>query len=242
MTGDQRWQTGCSGSVTAVERGRPGRGQEKVAGRGLADQIALRAWRAGVEMDGPLASALAVYLDLVYRWNRRINVTGLAEDETGLEKLVIEPLVAAQHMPVRALSVVDIGSGGGSPAVPLKLAVPGLELRMVESRARKAAFLREVVRQLELKDVVVERCRYEDLFRRSELYEAADVVTVRAVKMDRRALEGLGTLLTVGGALFLFRSTGEDELLRDVPPSLRCQGTYPLVESLKSRLVVLEKM
>ena len=213
-----------------------------MAGRGLAGRIAGRASRAGVEMDGSLASALAVYLDLVFRWNRRMNVTGLAEDDNGLDRLVVEPLLAARQIPVGAESVVDIGSGGGSPAVPLKLVTPGLGLRMVESRTRKAAFLREIVRQLGLKDVVVETCRYEELLRRSELHEAADMVTVRAVRVDRPALEGLQTLLRIGGAFFLFRSAGDDEIGNDAGGSLRWRGTYPLVESLKSRLVVLEKV
>ncbi len=210
----------------------------------LAGRIAGRASQAGVEIDASLAGALAVYLKLLFRWNRRMNLTGLAEDDSGLDRLVVEPLVAAQQMPVAARSVVDIGSGAGSPAVPLKLAQPELALRMVESRIRRAAFLRDVVRQLGLKDVVVEPCRYEELLTRPELHEAADVVTVRAVNVDGQALEGLQTLLRAGGALFLFRSTGQDDVGDDVRQSrcsLQWQGTYPLVESLKSQLVVLEK-
>ena len=212
-----------------------------MTGRSLAGRIAGRASRAGIEIDASLATTLAVYLELVYRWNRRMNLTALAEDDSGLDRLVVEPLIAARQMPVEARSVVDIGSGGGSPGVPLKLAVRGLALRMVESRTRKAAFLRDVVRQLGLKDVVVETCRYEELLTRPERHEATDVVTVRAVNVDRVALEGLQTLLRVGGLLFLFRSTGEDEVWGDLRQSLRWRGTYPLVKSLKSQLVVLEK-
>ena len=184
--------------------------------KGLAGRIARRASRAGVEIDAALGNALAVYLELLYRWNRRVNLTALGEDDSGVDRLVVEPLVAAQQMPAGVRSVVDIGSGGGSPAVPLKLAVPGLGLRMVESRTRKAAFLREVVRHLGLKDVVVETCRYQELSRRREVFEAADVVTVRAVKVDGRALEALQALLRVGGALLLFGRTGEDEVPSDV--------------------------
>ncbi len=209
--------------------------------RGLAGRIARRASRAGVEVDAPLANGLAVYLELLFRWNRRVNLTGLGEDDRGLDRLVVEPLVAAQQMPPGARSVVDIGSGGGSPAVPLKLAVPGLGLTMVEASSRKAAFLREVVRRLGLKDVVVETCRYEELSRRRELFEAADVVTVRAVKVDERALEAFQALLRVGGALLLFGRAEENGVPVNVGAPLRWQGSYPLVESLKSRLVVLEK-
>ena len=208
---------------------------------GLAGRIVKRASRAGVEVDGPLANRLAAYLELLYRWNRRVNLTALREDDRGVDRLVVEPLVAAQWMPRGARSVVDIGSGGGSPAVPLKLAVPELGLRMVESKTRKAAFLREVVRRLALKDVVVEACRYEELSKRGELLEGADVVTVRAVKVDERALEAFQALLRVGGSLMLFRRAGEDEVRRDVGMALRWRGSYPLVESSRSRLVVLFK-
>ena len=210
-------------------------------GSGLSRRIAGRALRAGVEVDASLASALAEYLGLLHRWNRRMNLTALAEDDSGLDRLIVEPLVAAQQMPLGVRWVVDIGSGGGSPAVPLKLAVPGLGLRMVESKTRKAAFLREVVRQLGLEDVVVETCRYEELLTRGELHEAADVVTVRAVRVEGRVLQRLQTLLRVGGALFLFRGIGEGDVRREVRRPLGWRGTYPLVESLGSRLVVLEK-
>ena len=210
-------------------------GEQRLAGR-----IVDRAARAGVEVERSLASTLASYVALLLRWNRRMNLTGLRDEDSGLDRLVVEPLVAARRVPRGARSLVDIGSGGGSPAVPLKLAVRGLALRMVESRGRKAAFLREVVRQLGLEDVVVESCRYEELLSRPELRGAADVVTLRAVRVERRALEDLQTLLRVGGALFLFRGSGDDDVGGDVR-RLRWEGTYPLVESLGSRLAVLEK-
>lgn len=209
--------------------------------RALAGRVLERGLRAGVSIDASLASVLAVYLDLLYRWNRRMNLTALSEDDAGLDRLIIEPLMAAQQIPVEATSLVDIGSGGGSPAVPLKLAKPALELRMVESKTRKAVFLREVVRQLGLANVVVEGCRYEELLTRLERREVADVVTIRAVRLDREAVARLQALLRVDGRLLLFRGTEERNLWRDVQ-SVRWRGTYPLLESRKSHLVVLEKV
>ena len=69
------------------------------------------------------------------------------DDET-FDRLLIEPLIASRYLPSTDCSVIDVGSGGGSPAIPLKLAMPGISLRMVESKTRKAAFLREAVRRL----------------------------------------------------------------------------------------------
>ncbi|MEE2637049.1 MAG: 16S rRNA (guanine(527)-N(7))-methyltransferase RsmG [Acidobacteriota bacterium] len=207
----------------------------------LAGRVADRGRLAGVEIDASLASALAEYVGLLYRWNRGMNLTGLSEDDSGLDRLVIEPLLAAKQIPVGTQSLVDIGSGGGSPAVPLKLAMPSLGLWMVESKTRKAAFLREVVRQFSLEDVVVHGCRYQDLLTREERWEMADLVTIRAVKINGEALVRLRELLKVDGKLFLFQSTRADDVWSGVP-CLRWLGSYPLMEPLKSQLVVLEKV
>ncbi len=217
------------------------RAERSMDTRGLARRIARRAARVGLEVDDSLAGSLAAYVGLLERWNRRMNLTALAADDAGLDRVVVEPLVAARHLPVGSQRVIDIGSGGGSPAVPMKLAVPGVHVRMVESKTRKAVFLREVARRLKLEGVAVETSRYEELLTRPELHEAADVVTVRAVRVEGRVLHGLQALVRVGGAVFLFRGTGESDLLDEVRAPLRWRATYPLVESLRSRLVVLEK-
>ena len=170
-----------------------------------------------------------------------MNLTALDDRDTGLDRLVIEPLVAARHLATRRGAVVDIGSGGGSPAVPLKLAVSGVTLMMVEAKARKAAFLREVVRELELDRTTVETGRYEQLLARPELHEAHDALTLRAVRLESRVLRGLQAFVKPGGQLLLFRSTSGVDVPADLPPPLAWSATYPLVESLRSRLVVLRK-
>ncbi|HCV22483.1 MAG: hypothetical protein CL477_04380 [Acidobacteria bacterium] len=208
---------------------------------GLAGRIAERSSLAGVDVDTVMAGALAAYVELLRRWSRRMNLTGLGTDDGGLDRLVVEPLVAARYLPGGAPVVVDVGSGGGSPAVPLKLASPGIGLRMVESKGRKAAFLREVVRQLGLEDVVVEACRYEELAGRAEWQESADIVTVRAVRLNERMLDDLLSLVRVGGALFLFQAAEGGDAWSNLSSSWRRRGRYPLVDSLGSQLIILDK-
>lgn len=178
-----------------------------MADTGLAERLQGRAERSGLELSPALSARLAAYVELLLRWNERMNLTALGGDDQGLDRLVLEPLAAVRRIPRGAARLVDIGSGGGSPAIPIRLAMPGLFVRMVEARVRKAAFLREAVRQLGLDGVVVECCRYEELLDRAELLGAHDVLTVRGVRLDEkaaRALEGLvraeGTLLFFGGA------------------------------------------
>ena len=192
-------------------------------------------------MSDSLVTQLGEYVNLLGRWNERRNLTGLDNREKGLDRLLIEPLVAARHLPSLNLKVIDIGSGGGSPAIPLKLAVPSISLLMVEAKARKAAFLREVCRRLELEEVQVETGRYEELITRPELHEAHDLLTLRAVRIEGRVLRGLQAFVKVGGQLLLFRGGGGKDVPVDLEPPLAWQATHPLVESFRSRLVVLKK-
>ena len=211
--------------------------------KGLRSRLERRATRAGLEVPERLIDRLCLYLDLLHRWNARMNLTALDDRESGLDRLIIEPLVAVRHLPSRKAKIVDVGSGGGSPAIPLKLAAPDTSLLMVESKTRKAAFLREVVRQLELERTSVETGRYEALLTRPELHEAHDALTIRAVRIEERVLRGLQAFIKPGGDLLLFRAGGGRwDVPRDLQPPLTWQATYPLVESLRSRLVVLRKI
>ena len=78
---------------------------------------------------------------------------------------------------------------------------------MVESKTRKAAFLREVVRTLELDRTDVDAVRFEELLARPSLHDAIDVVTMRAVRVDRKTLTELQSFIKPGGLLFLFGTT-----------------------------------
>ena len=113
---------------------------------------------AGLAVDREVCTRLAAYVALLLRWNERMNLTALDAGEEGLQRLVVEPLVAGRQIPPEARTMIDIGSGNGSPAIPVKIARPELLVRMVESRTRKAAFLREAVRRLKLAETVVENC------------------------------------------------------------------------------------
>ena len=211
-----------------------------MAERDLAARLRGRARRAGVSLEAECAERLAAYVALLQRWNARTNLTALDEGDPGLDRLIIEPLAAAQRLPGRG-ALIDIGSGGGSPVIPIKIANPGLTVRMVESKMRKGAFLREAVRQLGLERTVVENRRYEELLARPELHEAHDVLTLRAVRADAPVLLDLQAFVRPGGALLLFRGSGPNDDPRDLPRPLVWQTTHPLVDSLGSRLIIVGK-
>ena len=207
----------------------------------VAERLGRRAARAQLDVSGQLLERLLSYVELLHRWNARVNLTGLDAGGDGLDRLIVEPLAAARHVASPAPRIIDIGSGGGSPAIPLRLALRGGSLLMVEARARKAAFLREAVRRLDLSDAAVEARRFEELAGRPALEGAFDLVTLRAVRVDTAVLRGLQTFLRDGGDLFLFTGGRDEEQPAAAEPPLMLQAAQPLVDSLGSRLVVLRK-
>jgi 16S rRNA (guanine527-N7)-methyltransferase len=211
--------------------------------RELRIRLERRARRNGVSISPELSARLVAYLELLARWNHKINLTSLAlvepTDET-FDRLLIEPLIAARCLPAPDCSVIDVGSGGGSPAIPMKLAAPGITLRMVESKTRKTAFLREAVRHLSLENVLVETARFEELLARPGLHEAHDVATLRAVRLETRTLMTVHAFLRLGGYAFLFRGPGTQPLPAAALPNFSPVATQPLGESL-SQLAILRK-
>jgi 16S rRNA G527 N7-methylase RsmG len=121
----------------------------------------------------------------------------------------------------------------------LALSSPGLLL--VEAKARKTVFLREALRALELKDSEVVTSRFEALLSKPTLHEAHDLLTVRAVRVEGTVLMNLQAFVRPGGELFLFRAASGAGHPNALMPPLSWKGTFPLVESQSSRLVVLVK-
>lgn len=210
--------------------------------RDFRTRLARRASKSGVFLDEALASGLIAYYELLARWNRKINLTSLDDPDEAIDRLLLEPVVAARHLSPAVVDVMDVGSGGGSPALPLALALgPQVRLTMVEVKARKSAFLREAVRHLGLTDARVETSRYEELLALPELHEKFDVLSMRAVKVEPRVLMTLQAFVNPGGSLLLFRGPAGPETPPGVLHPLEWQSTIPLVEALQSRLSILRK-
>jgi 16S rRNA (guanine527-N7)-methyltransferase len=176
----------------------------------LGKLLVRRARAVDLSVDEVLVERLQAYFKLLARWNARINLTGFSLDRPtvgALDRLLIEPLVIARSLPAPVSVWFDLGSGGGSPAIPIQLYRPAKTLVLVESKERKTAFLREVARVLGLENVEVEGKRIESIVRTHPLAGAADLVTVRAVRPSDNVLEAIGGLLRVGGQAAFIGST-----------------------------------
>ncbi len=179
----------------------------------FGEAVAERARHAHVSVPPGAITPLHQYFELLRRWNRSINLTALPLDpptDEGLDRLLIEPLVVAGAIGGPIGRWFDLGSGGGSPAIPMRIVMSVGELVMIESKAKKVAFLREVVRSLQLSRTCVEHMRFEELRRDAQCVGSANLVTVRAVRVDPSLIELCRMLLAPSGRLALFGHFGDD--------------------------------
>lgn len=163
--------------------------------RDVATVIRQRLDELDIQVAEEVLAGSVSYLRLLQKWNRTINLTAMSFDEPHLsgaiDKLLMEPLIGASLLESVGFSPrewFDLGSGGGSPAIPMRLSCRSGLQTMVESRDRKCAFLREAVRQLGLEATVVLNKRFEQVQTSNNI----DLVTVRAVRLD----ESVGALIT----------------------------------------------
>ena len=176
------------------------------------ERLTARGDKAGVAITADAQLKLEAYFQLLTRWNAKINLTALPlrrpTDET-FDRLLIEPIAAASYVAESARAWFDVGSGGGSPAIPLKIVQPRAELTMVESKERKAAFLREAVRALELRGVEVENLRFEDVSGKIRPH-TLDLVSIRAVRIAPALLTAIHRVISPGGRVFVFHSPSKE--------------------------------
>ena len=167
---------------------------------------------------------ISIYIDLLLRWNARINLTAIRHPEEIVTRHFGESFFLARHLfpksgtdhrPLttdhRPPHVLDIGSGAGFPALPLKLWAPHIHLTLIESNNKKATFLREVARALTLTDINVITDRAEVLAARPD-FPRTEVVTLRAVEHFEAILPQAVSLLAPRATLALL--IGAAQLLR----------------------------
>jgi 16S rRNA (guanine527-N7)-methyltransferase len=148
---------------------------------------------------------VSAYLDRLIRWNARMNLTAVRDPEQIVARHFGESFFAAKQLLGREepppRSATDIGSGAGFPGLPIKIFAPCLGMRLVEAQHRKAIFLREVIRDLQLQDCEVFAGRAEALAEAKP--DSSDLVTLRAVEHFQQVLPTAAQLTFNKGRLGL---------------------------------------
>jgi 16S rRNA (guanine527-N7)-methyltransferase len=176
---------------------------------------------------------LQVYLDLLLKWNAKINLTAIRSPEEIVERHFGESLFSGEQAAVLGASTLtDVGSGAGVPGLPMAILAPHAQTTLIESQQKKVAFLREVVRALGLKNVSVHAGRAENLKRKSQ------IVTLRAVEKFDSVLPVAASLVESGGKLVLLIGASQAETARKILPNFAWLNPVSVPKS-RERIVLI---
>lgn len=186
----------------------------------------------GREADPELLEKLSAYLDLLVKWNSRMNLTAVRDPAEIVTRHFGESLFAARHVAGKG-TLLDLGSGAGFPGLPIQLWHSRLRVTLAESQAKKATFLREVVRSLSLPTEVFAG-RAEEILPS----QTFDVVVLRAVDRPSDALRTALALST--GDVWLLSSGVSFEASLEAMARARSEVTtveeFALPAGVRSRL------
>jgi 16S rRNA (guanine527-N7)-methyltransferase len=178
-----------------------------------------------------LAASLAKYLDLLYAWNRRMNLTAVRDTQEMIALHLPECLLAAQLLPAGPAVVLDYGSGAGLPGIPAAALRGDLTFTLAESQTKKAGFLREAIRHIPLPNANVWTGRVEAM----EPERRFDAVMLRAVDQMAHALQGAAARTKPGAVCLVLTSEKELAAIRGLLP----QFAWERISVPESRLRVI---
>jgi 16S rRNA (guanine527-N7)-methyltransferase len=182
-------------------------------------------------------AAFETYLALLLRWNARVNLTSIRDEEGILRRHFVESITCARLLPSGIETLLDYGSGGGFPGIPCAILLPHVQVTLAESQNKKAAFLREAVRNLGL-EARVHGGRVSTM----DASLVFDAVTLRAVdKMQQACAEAAGRVKRGGWLAILATWDSLGALVQDLQgiawrPSESLPGTDQEVLLLGRRL------
>jgi len=208
------------------------------------------------QYDQPEASALfaniSTYVDILMRWNSRINLTAIRDPEQIVTRHFGESFFLARNLfagtpaigcpagqsPAVAgpSALADLGSGAGFPGIPIKLWAPSISLTLIESNHKKAAFLSEITRSLTLMNIDIQSKRAETL-----PPGTFDVVTLRAVERFDAALPIAARLLNPQGRVALLIGSAQVPQARSILPDHDFSDPLPIPLSTSRVLVMGER-
>ena len=199
----------------------------------------------GIVINNKQNDAFCEYYNLLVFYNEKFNITAITDREEVIKKHFIDSSIGAKYIKEGAL--IDVGSGGGFPAIPIKILKEDLSVTLLEATGKKCEFLKEVVKTLKLKDVSVLNGRAEDYAKDLKYREKFDYCTARAVARLNTLCEYCMPFVKVNGKFIAFK--GEiDEELKESENAINILGgkinfvdKYMLYDAKRS-IVVIDKI
>lgn len=187
----------------------------------------------GVHVSDHQVAQIKKFIPLLMRWNESINLTAIRDPREMLYRHFCESMFAGIAVPVENGRLADVGSGGGFPGLPLKILRPDLEIVLIESSAKKATFLAEVTRDLQLTGVRVLVSRYQEL---GEELGRLDFVCSRALGEFGQFLAWAHSKVIVSKEVILWIGERDLEEIRKIP-GWAWRAPIPVPQSLR-RLIL----
>ncbi len=169
----------------------------------------------GIRLSGSQTEQVLTYLELLLRWNGKINLTAINKPEDCIRRHFGESFYLGTLMGLEG-RLLDVGTGAGFPGLALKVMFPALQVILLEPKMRKCAFLKEVSRQCGFSEVEI-RSEGVGNYRVSAEFAAADIVTSRAVGSSTRLIQGASDCLKQNGALCLWTTSRLRERIQSAP-------------------------
>lgn len=168
----------------------------------------------------------AMHARLLVDWNRRINLTRITDPAEMAISHFVDSLASVPYLPDTG-RLLDIGSGGGFPGIPLRLVRPALGVLLVDAVRKKVSFLKHAVRSLSLAGTEAHHCRLSDLSRRDGGIQPMDVIVCRAVGQLENLLFEAAPLLAHEGRIIAYLGS-----IDDIPEGTPGAGDIRLAEPM----------
>jgi len=176
----------------------------------------------GATLTTPQIHLINIYLHELWEWNKKINLTGLTSRERILRELLIDSLIPSPYLPEEG-NLLDVGSGAGFPAIPLKILSPGLKMHLMEVNSKKVSFLKQVIRITNLDDIEIIRGRIEK--DKALLWsEGYDIITARALADLPQTLTWCAPHLKTEGLIFRFQGSQVEKALKEGSGVIHAHG------------------
>ncbi|MBB3061547.1 16S rRNA (guanine(527)-N(7))-methyltransferase RsmG [Microbulbifer rhizosphaerae] len=182
------------------------------------------AGQLSVELSPEQQDKLLQYLELFARWNAAYNLSAIRDPAQMLERHIIDSLSVVNLCGHDASSLIDVGSGGGLPGIPLAIVHPGRQVTLLDSNGKKARFLFQVASQLPLANVQVINERVEE-FSPAEKF---DGVVSRAFASLADMIAGSEHLLAPGGKFYAMKGRLPQDELSALPKGIKVEQVHPL--------------
>ena len=185
-------------------------------------KMTLAAGLTALEIALPEAAQLKLlaFRDLLLKWNRTYNLTALRDPQQAISHHLLDALAILPH--VGAGPLLDVGSGGGLPGIPLAIARPDLSVTLVDAVQKKATFLQQVAIELELKSVAVHHARVEEM--RGQYAQ----ISSRAFAELARFVSLTHHLLAPGGRWLAMKGARPDDEFKALPAGSEVEAIIPL--------------